>query len=337
MNKLNKNIFKRYVSNCFSLEDEHYVTKQFNDQDSLHAVEETLREEWKNTKAQKQDKDLKPVLERIHQHIVFEPKPGKIIRLYRYYARVAAVLLLPLTLFVVLQYFNTKVPVRHEAMTIIQAPNGANVKYTLPDGTQGWLKGGSELKYVSAFTERHVMLQGEGYFDVTHDAARPFQVHGKESKIVVLGTKFSAVMWPCNQTTEVVLESGKVEFVMQEESTILAPGQRLVYHRLSKNIKVEQVNTQAFNAWVEGLLVFRGENLKEVANKLSQWFNVDVVLEGDYPKDYQFRATFKDESIDEVLRLMKMTTPISYQIIERQKLKDNTYSKTKVILKMNKK
>ena len=73
-----------------------------------------------------------------------------------------------------------------------------------------------------------------------------------------------------------------------------------------------------------------------MADKLSDWYHIDVMLDGTYPKDYKFRATFKDESIEEVLRLMKLTAPITYTIHHQKKLEDGAYSKMKVVLKMNK-
>ena len=337
MKKLNKDIIKKYASGDYTSMEEQYVEEQLGGNTNTSEIKELLREDWNNLSDFDDKKDLNPVLKNIHENIKSIRKEGKLVKLFRTYSRIAAVLL-PLAVLFALPLYQNDDDQSELAYTSIHAPKGAKVQFTLPDGTNGWLKGGSELSYPVIFNERHVSLKGEAYFDVAHDKKRPFEVVGADSKVVVLGTKFSANMWPDHKTTEVVLESGKVKFVLNhnDESTLLAPGQRLIYNKSTEDIAIEAVEAHVANAWVNGVLIFRGEDLKEVAQKLSDWYNVEVVLEGSYPQDFQFRATFKNESIREVLRLLKMTAPITYKIIDRQKLDDGTFSKGKVILKMSK-
>jgi hypothetical protein len=47
---------------------------------------------------------------------------------------------------------------------------------------------------------------------------------------------------------------------------------------------------------------------------------------------YVFRGTFQDDSLEEVLRYLSMTSPIRYRIIDRKQLDDGTIQKKKVIL-----
>ena len=60
----------------------------------------------------------------------------------------------------------------------------------LEDGTQVWLQDGTELRYAvgKGDGERIVRLDGEAYFDVSHDARHPFVVETRELAIRVLGT-----------------------------------------------------------------------------------------------------------------------------------------------------
>ncbi|TRX66565.1 FecR family protein [Carboxylicivirga sp. M1479] len=337
MTKLNKDIFKRYLSNNYTAQDERYVMNQFNDKEAVSELNQEMEDDWNSEKAEIEKKDLSHVLDSIHTNIQVSPKAGKMARLYQTYSRIAAVLIVPLAILFVLKSLNNDYKQANQTLTSIYAPIGSKVQFLLPDGTKGWLKGGSELSYSSQFSQRHVNLSGEAFFDVFHNADRPFEVLGKESKIVVLGTRFSANMWPNNNSTEVVLESGKVKFVPKSngQPTFLKPGERLIYAHLDQTVKVNEVEAEVHIAWVKGNLVFRGDNLQQVAEKLSEWYNVDVELQGNYPLEYKFRATFKDESINDVLRLMKLTAPISYQIIEPKQLQDGSFERQKVVLKMN--
>ncbi|MCU4154395.1 FecR family protein [Carboxylicivirga sp. A043] len=335
MTKVDKNKLKRYVSGNYSAQDERYIIERFNDKGSVSELKKHLKEDWKKEESEASKKDLSHVLEAIHTKI--EPKPqSKLIRFYKVYARIAAILLLPLVILFVVKNISNNSTSKELSTTSIHAMNGSKVEFTLPDGTSGWLKGGSQLTYLTAFENRNVQLRGEAFFDVTHDEQRPFQVFGSESRIVVLGTRFNANMWPENNTTEVVLESGKVKFVSKNnEATILQPGERLVYQKQLAKTYVQEVKTDEHTGWVDGVLTMRGDNLRQVAIKLSDWYHVEVLVDGAYPEDYKFRATFKDESIEEVLRLMKLTAPITYKIQKQTKLSDGTYSKKKITLKMN--
>lgn len=335
MTKIDENRLKRYLSGHFTAQDERHVIEQFNDKDGISELRKHLKEDWKKDDFDEVDKDLSHVLETIHNKIDSKPK-NKLLSLYKVYSRIAAVLLLPLAILFVIKTIGNDTVLNEQTNTSIHAMYGSKVEFTLPDGTRGWLKGGSKLTYLTEFKNRDVYLNGEAFFDVTHDKQRPFQVLGSESKIIVLGTRFNADMWPDKNTTEVVLESGKVKFVSKSnEATILKPGQRLIYQKQINKAYVETVKTEDHIGWINGLLIIRGDNLKQVANKLSNWYQVDVIIDGTYPEDYNFRATFKDESIEEALRLMKLTAPITYDIKRQKKLEDGTFSKMKILLKMD--
>src|SRR5690606_28854486 len=84
---------------------------------------------------------------------------------------------------------STVVPVQLQLTT----PKGGQYQIALPDGTRVWLNAASTLSYPSRFThtERRVTLQGEGYFEVAHQAAKPFIVATAAQDVKVLGTHFN--------------------------------------------------------------------------------------------------------------------------------------------------
>ena len=63
----------------------------------------------------------------------------------------------------------------------------------MPDGTDVWLSPGTTLSYDDTFRidGRNVELDGEAYFDVTHDAGQPFVVTAPAFRVRVLGTVFN--------------------------------------------------------------------------------------------------------------------------------------------------
>src|SRR5690606_36020397 len=80
-----------------------------------------------------------------------------------------------------------------DAELTLTTPRGGQYQTTLADGTKVWLNAGSSLTYPMHFAgnERRVTLEGEAYFDVSHDAERPFIVHVNDTEIRVLGTQFN--------------------------------------------------------------------------------------------------------------------------------------------------
>ncbi|MBZ4676650.1 MAG: hypothetical protein JG782_1270, partial [Anaerophaga sp.] len=64
-----------------------------------------------------------------------------------------------------------------------------------------------------------------------------------------------------------------------------------------------------------------------------RWFNVDVVVEDSILFDYTFLATFENEKLEDVLRLLKMTSPIEYKIIDNQQDSKGNFSRKKVIIR----
>jgi hypothetical protein len=54
-----------------------------------------------------------------------------------------------------------------------------------------------------------------------------------------------------------------------------------------------------------------------VINKLSLIYNVDIEILGDNLKDYCYHATFHEESLEEILRLLHFSAPISFKEVEK--------------------
>jgi ferric-dicitrate binding protein FerR (iron transport regulator) len=82
--------------------------------------------------------------------------------------------------------------------------------------------------------------------------------------------------------------------------------------------------------------VFRGDQMSEVARRIERWYNVKVELSDKQLEKYTFRATFIDDSLEDVLRFLSMTSPIKYTVIPSTLLSDGTYEKEKAIIHLRK-
>lgn len=125
--------------------------------------------------------------------------------------RVAAVILV---MFLVGGYiYVRKMEEIRLANNIVTVPVGQRVNLQLPDGTSVWLNASSEIIYPAYFSgsTREIHLNGEAYFEVEHNASKPFIVHTETFDIKVLGTKFNVEAYKGMEGFTTALMEGSVE------------------------------------------------------------------------------------------------------------------------------
>ena len=349
-NKINKEVLSRYISGKFTRDDRQYIEQIFRDESYHSELQKYLKEDWfsicKNDVLE--EHDLKHVLHELYYNIKHQQQHRRrrvIKTLWRTYSRIAAVLLFPLVLAYGIIFYQSEFARKQEmshniSYAQIHAPLGSRISFTLPDGSTGWLNGGSSLEYPMIFGKsRDVVLSGEAYFNVVKDENKPFKVKIANMMISVLGTKFNVAAYNDDENVDVVLESGKVRLYDLELKKYieLKPDERVVYKKdKHKVLSKSKVNARKFSSWKEGKLVFRNDPIEEIAKRLSRWYNVDIeVRKKSTASDLRLRATFEDEDIEEVMRLLKLTLPIEYEIAARKKDREGKFEKRKIIIRVN--
>ena len=253
------------------------------------------------------------------------------------FIRNIAAVLLPLLIlhqFVISPYLNTAE--KYEMITLHSVP-GIVTKVVLPDGSEVWLNSQSEISYPEKFTEneRVVYLVGEAYFKVMSDPKNRFNVITPDSSTVsAFGTEFNVNAYAQNDNYTVTLSKGNVEVSVNDllQKASLLAGQKASININEKSLSVSKADTYVETAWKDGKMVFRRENIASIAEKLSKKFGVNINIVGKEPSDYQFTATFTDESLEDILKLLKMSTSIDYKISKQEKLPDGTFSKRTVTI-----
>ena len=333
----------RFSKGLSDAEETQYIYSLFSENEENEEFKQYIRKEFNEYLKNHPDENyhLSYLLDRIHHTIHKNENKKKqtiIKRIYRGYSVAAAVLLIPIlivgSIFFISQNQNKQFLAESPVSSTIYAPLGSRISFFLPDGTKGWLNSGSSLEYQIPFkTNRHVSISGEAWFNVAHDAGHPFEVFAKGSTVKVLGTKFNVSAYNDDNEIEVVLEQGKVIFTTKglKSEIEMKPSERLIFR--NKKIIINKItDAYKYSAWKEGKLVFRGDPMTEVARRIGRWYNVNVVVKDKELKSYVFRGTFQDDSLEEVLRYISMTSPIGYRIIEQKQLADGTIQKRKVIL-----
>ncbi|MGN6339964.1 MAG: FecR family protein [Ginsengibacter sp.] len=185
-------------------------------------------------------------------------------------------------------------------------PRGSKVIHVvLSDGSKVWLDVASSITYPVSFTgkERKVSITGEAYFEVAHDAMKPFYVNHRDMNIRVLGTHFNVNAFEDEGTDiKVTLLKGKVEVNNQISKETLKPGQQAI---VNNKIKIfNDVDLDEVMGWKNGYFEFNNSDLANVLSQVSRWYNVDVVYKG-YNKPRQFMGEIqRDLNLSEILKIL---------------------------------
>lgn len=257
------------------------------------------------------------------------------IRIYRNVIRYAAIIVFALMVGYTASQLHFLNGVEDEkiALNEIIVPPGQISEFVLSDGTHAWLNSGTTIKFPSKFNQatREIFLEGEAYFKVTANKKKPFLVRSGTITTKVVGTEFNVSAYDENESIETTLIKGAVEILGYSDKKIvgLSPGQQFSYTKNTRKYTLNEVNTEPFEAWKEGELIFRDKSLKEVSLKLERWYNVEIYFGDDLVGNYKFSGTLlKEKPFDQILQAIKLTLPISYniEIKHQEKNKITLYS-----------
>lgn len=191
-----------------------------------------------------------------------------------------------------------------QAMRVATTAPAERASFRLGDGTRVILGVASVLRYPHTFpaNSREVQLEGEAYFDVSHEERRPFVVRAGDLVATDLGTQFTVRAYPDDPMPRVVVREGRVAVRPRSPSgrqQVLDPGElgRLV----EGVVTVEPADTAAFFGWTEGRLVFEDTPLREALPHLGRWFDLEFRLADSAMGNIPLTVTLRAAPTAEVL------------------------------------
>jgi len=199
----------------------------------------------------------------------------------------------------------------------VVAERGQKSTVTMPDGTRIWLNSDSRLRYTSDFNrkDRHVTLEGEGYFEVATVQALPFVVTANEMRVTALGTKFDVKAYSNDAEIVATLVEGKIETVAGDEKMIVLPNSRASYNRGTGKMRTETLHySDHAIPWRNNELVIEGESLGEISMMLERMYNVEIVFSDKTLTEYRYRGLVRNSTLSNVLSLISSTSPVEYKI-----------------------
>jgi ferric-dicitrate binding protein FerR (iron transport regulator) len=196
-------------------------------------------------------------------------------------------------------------------------PKGQKLTTYLPDGSKVILNSQSRISYSSPFTGGHrlIELEGEAFFEVKKDPARPFIVTSRNVTTVALGTSFN-VNSKNPEAVEVMLVTGKVKVSKSaDDYVILEPGHSAISNE-GEGITVGEFDYLDKVGWKDGVLAFKNNSMAEIIRKLEDWYGVDIMVRGELANSFHYTGTYKNETLEEVLYGISFVHDFDFKIDE---------------------
>ena len=201
----------------------------------------------------------------------------------------------------------------------LESPRGGAYSVQLADGTKVMLNSDSRLRFPQAFSgdTREVYLEGEGFFEVAKNVAKPFIVHCDKYDVRVLGTTFNISAYRNDPVSMTTLVEGRVNIECGASAVVLTPG--LMASVIGSEISTREVNVDSYISWTKDQFSFNEERLEDLLKKISRWYDVDFVFENVVIKEYKFSGFIpRYESITAVLQIMEQAANVTFKVDNKQ-------------------
>lgn len=191
----------------------------------------------------------------------------------------------------------------------------------MPDGTDVWLGPGTSLSYDDTFRVdgRNVELDGEAYFDVTHDAQHPFIVTTSAFRVRVLGTVFNVRSFSGESVAEATLAEGSVALQHPGGRNLIClhPGQQAVYDAEAELLEVNEVPVGDLLLIRYGVVTLDNATLPEIVARIERTYGVSLRIGAQQIPGERYNFSFqKDASVEDVVELLQFVSGCRFEIIQ---------------------
>ncbi|WP_109125386.1 FecR domain-containing protein [Dyella sp. C11] len=190
---------------------------------------------------------------------------------------------------------------------------GAQRSVTLDDGTRVTLGGATRLVTHYSRNRRQVELaDGEAYFEVVHDASRPFEVRAGDVTIEDIGTAFNVRR--TGQYVTVAMAEGRVRVADNKgganNSLEAVAGQSVIFDPSRSIMNVVTSDPASAAAWRNARLEFDNEPLSVVVANINRYRAQPLRIADNDLRSLTFTGTVKTDAIDDWLHALPQVLPL---------------------------
>lgn len=191
-------------------------------------------------------------------------------------------------------------------------------RLTLPDGSR--IRVGSQSS-IEIFDEnssgiREIKLNGQAFFEVTHNPDREFIVYAGNTKIEVLGTAFNVRINERNNIYVAVLD-GSVAMEMNGDASkrvVLENNMLGIYDNASDSVIPKEVDVNNYISWMHGRIIFNRTPFAEVVQQLEYIYDVQSEVDDERLYEMKLTSNFSEISLENVIQVISEGLEISYEM-----------------------
>lgn len=203
----------------------------------------------------------------------------------------------------------------------------AQREVTLDDGSRVALGGATRLTTRFSRTHREVDLaEGEAYFEVAHNASRPFVVHAGRLRIEDVGTAFDVRR--TGDRVTISMAEGRVRIVDgtsdQGRGLEAVAGQAVSYDPSHPALRISMTDPAQTAAWRYARLEFDNEPLSVVVANINRYRTHPVRIADAGLQSMTFTGTVKTDAIDDWLQALPQVLPLTVSEVGGQTVLSDT-------------
>jgi len=209
--------------------------------------------------------------------------------------------------------------VASDAETVIANDGNEPRVVMLEDGSEVTLQPSGVLRMAKHFAKekREIQLTGVAFFEVAHDAQRPFLVYTKNVITKVLGTSFSVQAGANDPDIVVAVRTGRVSVSRQvekhfgltraiKEEAILVPNQKAIVNLKDERVTTTLVEDPQPVAKTEKIqaIAFDDKPVVAILKTLEKMYAVEISYDEKALQSCVLSTVFSDEGLYERLRII---------------------------------
>ena len=221
----------------------------------------------------------------------------------------------------------------HDSIFIKEVNYSPSAKMILlGDGSKVIVEPKSSIQYPETFKNniREIKLEGEAFFDVAKDPAKPFVVYSNNLVTQVTGTSFTIRDFKDGNNSFVQVKTGKVSVFTNDdvrenqrkgshqlEGVLLTPNQQVIFSKdESRLIKSLVENPILLGKYVKQSFEFKDTKLTDVFSLIEKAYGVEIIYDDELMEKCQLNASLNDMSLFDKMRLICKGANVKYEILD---------------------
>ena len=192
-------------------------------------------------------------------------------------------------------------------------PVGGVASIPLLDGSKVTLNTDSKIQVAVTKQERRVYLdQGEVFFEVAKDPARPFIVEVGDKRVIAIGTKFAVRREAGNIRVVVIEGKVRVEVAKRPTASLTAGAVTLTTDAGTSVQDSSLSDAEDYLAWLRGVLVFHEVTLAEATAEFNRYNSRKMIITDLAVGALRIAGAFRSSNLDGFVRLLEQGYPIRF-------------------------